>query len=209
MQKSTTYSNCSQKVALVGQLHGGDALKWFNPLFENNHPIMNNYDAFIKALKDRFGVANAAAKAARKFTVPQQGKSSVSKYATEFQNLIIDAGYDDTAARQMFRRGLAPDVKTLLLSLHMADSLEDIITKAIQCDSRLQEYWQDNRLSFPVLHVKVPIPIDSPQAQNLDPMIGEATVNQGSRARGHLSDEEKERRRNKGLCFIVVAPVIY
>ena len=57
-QKPLTYASDAQKVALVGQLLGGDALKWFNPLFERNDVLLTEFESFIKVLDDRFGDPN-------------------------------------------------------------------------------------------------------------------------------------------------------
>ena len=196
-QRPLTFATEKSQVGLVGSLLSDDALKWFNPLFEKNDEILNNFETFVAALLARFDDPARAATAARKLSGLKQGQRSVPAYATDFQSLLADAGYDERAACHFFRRGLREDIKDLLLVFNrVEDSLTTLIGNALECETRILERRHDTAapISGPA-HGSGRNTIPSADAMVIDAALAR------SGPRGPLSTEERQRRREAGACM--------
>ncbi|WP_181462980.1 DUF4939 domain-containing protein, partial [Bacillus sp. SRB_8] len=93
-RKPRTYATDSEKVMLVGDLLTGNALLWFSPIFERRDPLLQDFVRFIDALRARFEDPNKAVTAARRLEALRQGRRPVAAYASEFQLLVTDSGWD-------------------------------------------------------------------------------------------------------------------
>ena len=67
-----------------------------------------------------------------------QGIRSVAEYTLEFRTLAADSGWDDTALRSAYQRGLSEEIKVLLVRDCPA-TLNDLSALALRLDERLQE----------------------------------------------------------------------
>jgi hypothetical protein len=78
----------------------GIALDWYDLLFEKDDPILQTFEALITALRGRFDdPERKKSKTARKQLANiRQDKRLASEFATKFQVILGDTGYDETAA---------------------------------------------------------------------------------------------------------------
>jgi hypothetical protein len=204
-QRPECYNTETKRVALVGSLLSGDALTWFSPLFENNDPVLANFEQFISALRARFDDPHRQRTASSRLQAITQGRRPVSSFATEFQLLLADAGCDNTAAMHIFKGGLNGDVKNLLLSLPEPTDLQTLILQAISCDERIHQRRIEQRLphrfhghTTPVNNAsssgsESPMQLDSTTSKQLQEQVG--------RHRPRLDPSERHRRLEKGLCL--------
>ncbi|KMS94497.1 hypothetical protein BVRB_020820, partial [Beta vulgaris subsp. vulgaris] len=210
------YSTEGQRVALVGSLLTCDALTWFPPLFEANDPVLAQFELFMTALKARFDDPHRQRTAASRLQVIRQLCRPASAYTTEFQLLLADAGWDNTAAMHIFKTGLNSDVRDLLLSLPEPTNLSTLVTQAIDCDERIHQRRAKQRASSSSIP---PVPSSSHTTSNasfrpssdhvpmqLDTITTNVPVTSGHR-RARLDNVERQRRIDEGLCIYCAKPV--
>jgi hypothetical protein len=201
-QRPHTYDTDTKCVALVGSLLKGDALVWFSPIFERNDPALANFESFVTLLRGRFDDPNRQRTAAARLQTIRQGKRPATSYATEFQLLLADAGWDDAAARHIFQAGLNDPVKDLLLSMPESTNLTTLITHAISCDERLFQRRMEQQAPFRSNYQPPNTsgqggsgPYSQPTPMQLD------TVMTGGRYSPRLHPSERHRRLQEGLCL--------
>ena len=215
-QRPESYNTESKRVALVGSLLSGNALTWFSPLFEKNDPLLANFEQFISALRARFDDPHRQRTASSRLQAITQGRRPVSSYATEFQLLLADAGWDNTAAMHIFKSSLNSEVKDLLLSLPEPTDLQTLILQAINCDERIHQRRLEQRQSYrfhghtsPASQASSSSPAHVPQASNsssespmqLDTARARTPQGQAARHRPRLESSERQRRLEQGLCL--------
>lgn len=190
-QQPSTYATDEQKVMLVGSLLENIALEWYNPLFESSSPLLASFEEFIEAFRKRFDNPHRAKTARKELEKLKQRNTTAAEYATRFQIVLSDTGYDNEAAIHFFKRGLHDDVQDLLLSMPEEDDLDDLINKAIKADQRIRDRRLDREQPT------------RPPAPRSDPMIIDATVPGPSRnaPRGPLTAAERSRRIDNKLCL--------
>jgi len=203
-QRPQSYGSDAQRVALVGSLLQGSALAWFSPLFENRDPLLSNFEHFIRALKDFFDDPNRQRTAASRLQSIRQGRRPVSSYATDFQLLLADAGWDNVAAMHLFKAGLNSDVKDLLLSLPEPTELQALITQAINCDERIYQRRQEQQ-AHQYRHHTSTTPTSSssssPTPMQLDGITVHSAPNSKKHHHSRLPTSERQRRIDAGLCL--------
>ena len=87
---TSTYPTEESCIGLVGTLLTGEALLWFVPLFEEQSPILNNFETFLEAFAEAFGEHDKAHWATTKIRSLWQGTRSASVYASDFRQLACD-----------------------------------------------------------------------------------------------------------------------
>jgi len=208
-QRPRTYESHARKVALVGSLLKGDALTWFSPLYENSDPVLSDFESFIGALRARFDDPHRQRTAAYRLQSIRQGRRPTNAYATEFQLLLSDAGWDDAAAMHTFKSGLNGEVKDLLLSLPRPTDLANPITQAIECDERLYQRRLEQRRSYATTNSTFSErPSNMPSVTNpssdpmqLDSAIAPPFESDRKSSRPRLEATERQRRINDWLCL--------
>ena len=133
------YSTDKVKVGLTGTLLTGVAAAWFCPLFENNSPVLQDFNLFVQELQQTFGDYDREITAANKIRMLRQGDNTASQYTAEFRMLASDLDWGENALIDQFRRGLNDNVKDLLITLPLPSTLTDIISSAVKCDNRIRE----------------------------------------------------------------------
>lgn len=182
-------------MALVMTLLSGRAALWGTAVWENNHPCCSSFLTLSQEMRRVFDRTVVGREAARKLADLRQGNRSVSDYTIEFRTLAAECKWNEEAQWDMFLHGLADRVQQEVYTLELPVKLDGLIELALRVDARLQErvnrtrpvsrfdYMEDagasgcNTVSHPVEH---------------EPM-------QVGRAR--LSREERENRRERGLCM--------
>src|SRR5882724_5649599 len=128
----------------------------------------------------------------------------VNKYMIEFYKHATHTGWNDATLYGEFYRGLEEHIKDQLLSLDHPQMFQQLKVDALRCNT---SYWErqgekttpsgQNRQSAsssaPAKSGNNPTASsDAPTASRTNPGIG---------ADGKLTQEERERRRLKGLCY--------
>ncbi|KAI2645588.1 Transposon Tf2-9 polyprotein [Labeo rohita] len=114
-----------------------------------------------------------AKEAARLLAELRQGNRTVTDYSIEFRTLAAECGWNSEAQWDMFLYGLSDFIKDEIYSLELPTGVDSLIDLAIWVDTRLQ--------SETVLSLPDPEPMQM--------------------GRSRLSQQEKQRRRERGLCL--------
>jgi len=182
-------------------------MMWWQPiLVASPEPtIRNDWSEFVDQLNTYFGqpdLAQASERALR--ALKMYDHQHVNKYMIEFSEHATHTGWNDAALYGEFYRGLAERIKDQLLSLDRPQTFQQLKIDALRCDTR---YWERqgektassgrNRQSAPSSAPaksgnNSTASSDTPAASRANPGIG---------ADGKLTQEERERRRLKGLCY--------
>jgi hypothetical protein len=211
------YPNDSTKVAFIGSLLSGKALAWFNPLFENRikyATLLANYSSFTMAFQNTFGDPDRMLMADAHLRDLHQGAKPASSYAAEFKAVSSDVDWNEAALISQFRLGLRQELKDMLLYHDLPETLDAFVTLAIKCDNRLFEHQQEKKRNSSSntdhrpkvnnqfqkriqqsFHKSFSIPAASPSTRD-DPMQIDSIKNFGP-----LTEIEKQRRKNQGLCM--------
>jgi Retrotransposon gag protein len=218
---STKYPTDAIKVAFVGSLLTGRALSWFNPMFEKQASftnLLNNWANFKKSLMDTFGDPDRTRIAEYHLRDLRQGNKPASSYAAEFRTLATDVEWNQAALLSQFKCGLKPEVKDMLLNHDLPDDLEEFMTLAIKLDNRLFEHQQEKRLTQQNQHgnqhkqQRGNQPTNKQQNHQQSTQYSTTTTTPASnkpvpmeidaiKKGGKLTDVEKQRRRDQGLCL--------
>lgn len=110
-----------------------------------------------------------------------QEERHVSEYALEFRTIAAGSGWNSTALKAAFRKGLNSDVLTELDCRDEQLTLDALIDLAIPLDLLL--------LNRPTSNVQVTYP---------SPIMSVEPIQLG---RARLSETEQERRRRENCCF--------
>jgi hypothetical protein len=189
----------------------GEAAKWIQPylrdFFDNKDQptdcmrptriIFGSFEGFKTEIRRVFGVTNEKRVAEEKLYGLIQTGSAV-KYATEFRRYAGTTEWGDEAVMSHYRRGLKPNVKLELERSVKCDDLNSLIEESIRVDDMLYEYQQDKRSKQFQGNKGRYKPNQSRKRQSTygDPMELDAMS-----SKNNLSQEEKNRRREKKLCF--------
>jgi hypothetical protein len=184
------------------------ALAWFNPIMERPELYakqLNDWTSFKTSLTTHFGDLDKAVTASNAIRRLVQGSRSASVYAAEFQELAADLDWNDSALRSQFHEGLAQKIKEMLLGYPETINLSSCIDIAIRSDNRYREtlsayrnpspHQTPNRT--PTVHGNVPQPARPSDAMEID-----AIQSSTSQRRPPLTQEERHRRFQNGLCLV-------
>lgn len=175
-------------------------------------------DALLQHLDSTFGDKGSENSALREITTLSQGSTAASTYYTKFTNITPYLSWEGTAFRDIFYKGLRDEIKDELIKSPLPSTLEELAVRAIEIDNRFYERRQEMRgtnnsgasRSFstkstsqgvrPRAH-SAPSSTKSPYHTTTDvsgatPMEIDATA-----PRSRLSPQEKQRRKDNGLCL--------
>jgi len=160
---------------------------------------------FVDQLNTYFGqpdLAQASERALR--ALKMQDYQHVNKYMIEFSEHATHTGWNDVALYGEFYRGLAERIKDQLLSLDRPQMFQQLKVAALKCDTR---YWEcQGEKATPsgwnrqAASSSVPVKLGSNLTASSDAATTSHT-NPGLGVDGKLTQEERERRRLKGLCY--------
>ena len=204
---------------MISHFHG-TPLKWTRDIITHpDHPLRRDYPAFIKALNNLYLDRNARLIASQKLLNLKQ-TGSVTSYATKFQSLAAILDYDDNFLHDMFYNKLSSDIKDRLVMMEMAPTLQGLINQAITLDQRdFQRRLEDKNSASSNKRRGIDTKLNSadfkPQSSsdnsctNSKPQFSfssavpkkSSATSSHSKLRGPLTDAEKQRRKDKGLCL--------
>ena len=100
--------------------------------------LSDNLPEFLEEFRRVFDHPTEGSDPAGRLHAIRQGTRSVADYTLEFRTLATDSGWDDTALRSAYQRGLSEEIKDLLVRDRPA-SLNELATLAHRLDDRLRE----------------------------------------------------------------------
>lgn len=100
-------------------------------------PAVNDYTMFYNGLQTVFGPVDEEGTAQRALQALRQKKEwSVEQYAAEFKRWQTRTGWNDKALCHHFRQGLQEHVRTLMIHGEQPTTIDELIRKASELDSR-------------------------------------------------------------------------
>lgn len=101
-----TYSSEESKVQYLVGLLRGRAQEWATALWEGSQVYLTSYALFVEEFKKVFDQSVQSLEGSSQLLPLKQGSRSVANYSIEFCELAVQSGWNDTALRGMFIKGL-------------------------------------------------------------------------------------------------------
>lgn len=198
------YSSARAKTGLIGSLCSGNALSWFRVLQDTQAGTLEDYSLFVNEFKTYFGDPFLQENARRQLTTLVQGKTSAATYASKFRQLAVDTEFDDSTLRYHYELGLNAAIRQAIAVNDVTFStLEGLIAYSIKVDNRLFDLGRRMNLSSRSDSPRSDSPRPTPTPQGPTPMeIGSISISTPRK----LTDEEKQARRQQGLCLYCGKP---
>jgi len=209
-----TYVTDEQKVLFIVSLLRGPALTWARDIPEQpDHQLRNDYPAFKTALSNLYLDRNLKAACEDKLSRLRQTKSAAA-YAVEFQTTVAPLGLNNDAECLFFYLGLKSEIKDDLATVGRATTLSGLIDQAIGIDQRKHQRRLEEKKVNPSSSSSSSSSSSGPHDSKPKSQSNFASANQASqsnspqfsRPRGPLTDAEKARRKQKGLCVYCADP---
>lgn len=195
--KPSTYDTDEKKIGFIGTLLTKQALTWYR-IREENQISMDNYEVFVAAFQTAFSDPNRKRNAQRAIRNLRQGNQSTLAYSTKFSELAMDAEYDNEAKMSSFYDGLNFDVKDALsLIVDLPEDYAAYVALAIRLDNRLYERRIEKRSN---LRPQKPHETGSYQRNHSQAQPTPMDVDT-TKTYKPLTNEEKQRRKENGLCL--------
>lgn len=206
-----TFSLEATKVGFIIALLQGEPQSWAHRLLEERSAHLDSMSSFFTAMAQIYDDPQRTSTAESALHVLQQGRRAVEDYVSDFRRWSSDTQWNDAALRYQFRLGLSENLKDELARVGIPDSLEELITLAIQIDRRLRErraerstqqsrpVWMVPRFTTPA-HFSSASPTPASSAP-VNPASDTPEPMQLGLMRPSLSAEERLRRRQNNLCL--------
>jgi hypothetical protein len=196
-------NNSRRRVLTIGDLLRGDAKKWFNPIYERNDAVLDDYQAFLSSFETRFKDPNRASNAAARLKKAKQGSASIAAFASTFQLDVTDAGWDDAAAQDAFKCALNDVERDLLMTFKKPANLEELIAQANEAHNRILERRREQG-TVPSKTRSVgdvqPMELDALITQRINAVLAKTTAGRTSQ-RGPIDAATRKHRLDNGLCM--------
>ena len=206
-----TYVEDEQKVLFIVSRLRGPALTWARDIPEQpDHPLRHDYPAFKKALSNLYLDRNLKAACEDKLSHLRQTKSAAA-YAVEFQSTVAPLGLNNDAECLFFYLGLKSEIKDDLATVGRATTLNALIDQAVGIDQRKHQRRLEEKKSNPPSSsssssasrdVK---PKSQPNSASAN-LVSQSNPSNSGKPHGPLTDAEKARRKQKGLCVYCADP---
>jgi len=132
------FQDDSGKVHYANSRCRGAAWKWIQPSISDGRSSFTTWQEFKTAIHRAFGEIDAKEIAKVKFNKIEQGARSTALYWADFQNIIADLDYNDSAYIDKFDAGLPERTQTQLAMLPTKpETITEYANKAIEIDNKL------------------------------------------------------------------------
>lgn len=201
-----TYRTDEQKVLFVISLLRGTAFSWAREIPEqDDHPLRNNYPAFKQALSNLYMDRNLRATSEAKLSQLRQTKSAAA-YAVDFQSLSDPLDLNDSAKCLLFYDKLKPEVKDAIATVGRAPTFAALVDQAVSIDQRKHQRSMEEKKSPASSSPSYSKPPSTSASANAAFSQSSSSSTSSSKPHGPLSDSEKTRRKQKGLCMYCADP---
>uniref|UniRef100_A0A3P8RK92 CCHC-type domain-containing protein n=1 Tax=Amphiprion percula TaxID=161767 RepID=A0A3P8RK92_AMPPE len=207
-----TYSTDRSRIAYILSLLTGAARDWGSAVWAAQTAVCHSYVAFVQEMRKVFDHPVRGRDAGGRLFSLRQASRSTAEYAVEFRTLAAESGWNDVALQGAFQRGLSEAVKDELATRDESSSLDELIALAIRLDNRIRERRRERgarflQLTQPRPSYCAPSPSRNPPPRILPvasapPPAASAPEDEPMQlGRAHLSEEEKQRRRQTNACL--------
>jgi len=132
------FQDDSGKVYYANGWCRGAAWKWIQPSITDGRSSFTTWQEFKTAIHRAFGEIDAKEIAKVKLNKIEQGARSTALYWADFQNIIADLDYNDSAYIDKFDAGLPERTQTQLAMLPTKpETITEYANKAIEIDNKL------------------------------------------------------------------------
>lgn len=176
-----------QRIAFILGHLKGKAGEWGTAVWSCNGPEIADYERFRQSFCATFNHPHKGQSCGDLLRKLQQGSSTTAQFVLSFRTLAARSGWNNSALISHFRAGLRPEVRLALTGRVMEDSLEAVMTTAIQLD-----YLLTDMTSSAATRAQRFRPQHPPQEAIETPMQVDST---------HLKPAERSRRIRAGLCL--------
>jgi hypothetical protein len=196
------------KINYALQSMEGDASLYFAPYvngeIEDQEGFLTSYDVFLDILEDMYGDQHHVDEINYKLNRLRQTGTMVD-YITKFRTVSARSGWNEAALLSRFKDGLSDDIKNILTpQWHTLTTLRQVQSAATTAyqnmqaqhrfrprhnHSKPQQHFQRRTQTTPAASLSAPSS-SSPSAMELDALKVK-----------HITAEEKQRRRDNGLCL--------
>ncbi|KAK3574736.1 hypothetical protein QTP86_017539 [Hemibagrus guttatus] len=186
------YPDDHAKVAFIISHLDGKALRWAEPLWTQNNPVVTSLSNFIDHFKEVFGKPAWDSSIGERLCRLKQGLMSVSDYALQFRTLAAASSWNEQALITTYRQGLDPRVRLHLAAYEDSIGLKKFIQISIRFATRMQLCLKEHQGQplFPATLLQ-PDPVSHPESASKLMHI------ENSR----FSSAERQRRLTQNLCF--------
>lgn len=130
------------KASFIISLLKGQVAKWATPLLTVPSLLLADSQGFLLHLTSAFGNPVQMATANWKIWTLKQGKSSMAKYSTEFQQLPQDFRWNKATLKDQFVEGLSDNVQTELAQVECPTTIHVLIIFCLHIDGHLESRHQ-------------------------------------------------------------------
>uniref|UniRef100_A0A146SAR5 Gypsy retrotransposon integrase-like protein 1 n=1 Tax=Fundulus heteroclitus TaxID=8078 RepID=A0A146SAR5_FUNHE len=184
------------RIAYVISLLAGKAKLWGTSEWQSGSHICHSYHGFSRELIRVFSPILPCRESTRGLLSLRQGDRTVSEYIIDFHLLAAESLWNEHALMDVFLTGLNDRIKDELATRDFPVSLKQLENLASRIDLRLMERRRDRRAARPApprLSEAVPAALSPPRVlTDPEPM---------QLGRSALTKEERQRRRQQGLCL--------
>jgi hypothetical protein len=194
------------KILFVSSYLRGNAFSWFEPHLKTvDDPLFSNFETFVAELEKNMGDPDRERSLTRQLQTLSQ-TTSASAYATKFFQISSSLSWNDDALRAQFYTGLKKEVKDALAIAMITfepTSVQALSDMAIRVDNRLYERKSEDRRGQGKEQARQEGPRVAPvnSQGHVGPRPMDLDANQKSVKFKPLTQEEKKRRRDNGLCL--------
>ncbi|XP_034047298.1 multidrug resistance-associated protein 1-like [Thalassophryne amazonica] len=176
----------------------GRATAWASAEWRRQSPACSTLQAFQTALRQVFQHTSPGREAARSLMCLLQGNRRVADYTIDFRILAAKSEWNPAALHDVFFQGLSPQIQDQLIAIDLPERLDELIALAIRTDRRLADRpRRDVRASSQHAESALHVGPSASSSSSL-PAAADEPMQLG---RTRLTIEERQRRKDQGLCF--------
>jgi hypothetical protein len=162
---------------------------------------MDDFGVLVKSLETAFGQADVRGEANRALRALRQS-GTVAEYASKFRILSTQAGWNEQAKIDQYYEGLRDNVKDRLVGMAKPTTFDEWVKLTTEIDLQIQARMQERRAT-PARGNPNPL---RPRILTQTPPSTRASLDPNAMDVDRLSQEERQRRRDKGLCYLCGKP---
>lgn len=183
-------------VSFVSNCFSGEAGKWFQLLVYIQRPLLEQFESFIRVLRDTFNNPENMEDANHHMHPVCQGEDPVHQDVTHLHLIAQELNWDESTLCIQFQESLASSIRDELSPTNSATNLSYLITQCNGLEEKL------NVKPDPNAQGKSP----SEERGRPENQPGENRPVQAASNRPHLSKAERARRREGHLCLYCAHP---
>lgn len=126
------------KCSFVMSLFTGKALEWASAVWDQDEMLRTSFAYFCKQIREVFEYPAGGRDVSMQLVELCQNNRTVAEYAVDFRTIAAQSGWNETALKPMFKRGLHPKIQAEIACKDMDMDLHELISMAIRIDNLLR-----------------------------------------------------------------------